>query len=691
MMRDYLFNLLPAIYRFHDERQGSQLKAYLRVLDAQLEDLETDTLRIYDNNFVETCEPWVLPYLGQLVGLNPLDFANIELSQQRSRVGNALAFARRKGTHAALEKVLSSATGWGIRVVVNQRQINTTQSVRAPMGDSGRLVDLRGGEASWVGTSFEQSSRCVGIRGLTHGPNGSGQGGNQPANVGIHIWRLKSFYLDSVRPCAQPGGHFFRASPIDRDRRFYKLPVPWRDLNRLADIGTLPGPLFSGPLESADEFFRAELAMGTRFLNETIFRRTHYTVSLDGRPIPLEHVRHFNLEPWPNPADLPALTSNTYPTPDGSSKTFPIEVYVDVTHGRLAFPHPVESHRVHLSWAYGSVSELGGGPYHRAEGLLPTSQVEAFVCRNGEADPRRGLFNELADALSYGLLDTGRPAFHTIRILDNDTYQLPEQAYELWPNQQLAVEAANGHRPCLRGQFHFHQRQGGGLVSLDGLLLHGSIRISGGDQGTNFKLTLNHMTLLPGTEPTLEVLQNETTPALHLTCYHSIVGALRLAHDLARLDFQDSIVDGTITSQSDTDAMGFAIAAFQRCTVLGSVQLRELALATNSLFLQPVLVRQRNVGQVRFCYYPEGSLLPSAFECLSGEEQRPRFESTSYDDEAYCQLSQAGPARLLDGAEDGGELGAYHLVGQGRRLAALKQVLEEHLPFGLIPDTRFVS
>lgn len=690
-MRDYLFNLLPAIYRFHDERQGSQLRAYLRVLDAQLEDLETDTLRIYDNNFVETCEPWVLPYLGQLVGLNPLDFANIELSQQRSRVGNALAFARRKGTHAALEKVLSSATGWGIRVVVNQRQINATQSVRAPMGDGGRLVDLRRGEATWVGTSFEQSSRCVGIRGLTQGSNSSGQGGNQPANVGIHIWRLKSFYLSGVCPCAQPGGHFFRSSPIDRDRKFYKLPVPWRDPNRLADIGTLPGPLFSGPLASADESFRAELAMGTHFLNETIYRRTHYTVYLDGRPIPLEHVQHFNLEPWPKPTDLPAHTLNTYPTPDGSSKTFPIEVYVDVAHGRLAFPQPVASDRVRVDWAYGAVSELGGGPYHRASGLLPTSQIEAFVCRNGQADPRRGLFNELADALSFGLEDTDRPRFQTIRILDNDTYQLPDHVYELWPNQQLIVEAANGHRPCLRGQLHCHQRQGGGLVSLNGLLLHGAIRISGGDQATNLKLALNHMTLLPGDQPSIEVVQSETTPALHLTCYRSIVGTLHLAHDLARLDFQDSIIDGALTTQSDLNSMGFAIAAFQRCTVLGPVQLRELAMAANCLFLQPVLVRQRNVGQVRFCYYPEGSLLPSAFECLSGDELRPRFESTSYDDEAYCQLSQAGPPRLLDGAEDGGELGVYHHVGQGRRLAALQQVLEEHLPFGLIPDIRFVS
>ncbi len=689
-MRDYLFNLLPAIYRFHDERQGSQLKAYLRVLDAQLEDLETDTLRIYDNNFVETCEPWALPYLGQLVGLNPLDFANLELSQQRARVGNALAFARRKGTHAALEKVLSSATGWGIRVVVNQRQINTTQSVRAPMGEGARLVDLRGGEAAWVGTSFEQSSRMVGIRGAAQGSN-AGQGGNQPSNVGIHIWRLRSYFLDGIRPSPQPGNQFFRASPLDRDRRFYKLPVPWRDPNGLADIGTLPGRLFSGPLEAADESFRAALAMGTRFLNETIYRRTHYTVFLNDRPIPLEHVLHAKLEPWPDPASLSARTLNSYPTPDGSSRAFPTEVYVDVDHGRLAFPSPVDPERVRISWAYGAVSELGGGPYHRACGLLPTSQVEAFVCRRGQADPRRGLFHELADALFYGVLDSGQPHFHTIRILDNDTYQLPERAYELGPNQQLVIEAANGQRPCLLGTLKVHQRQGGGKLALDGLLLNGSIQISGGALGASLKLTLNHVTLLPGAEPSLEMVEDDTTPALHLACYRSITGALCIAHDLARLDIQDSIVDGAIRGHGESYAQSFAIAAFQRCTVLGPVQLRELALAVNSLFLQPVVVRQRNIGQVRFCYYPEGSLLPSAFECISGDEERPRFESTHYDDEAYCQLSPAGPPRLLEGAEDGGELGAYHHVGQGRRLAALKQVLEEHLPFGLIPEFRFVT
>jgi hypothetical protein len=50
---------------------------------------------------------------------------------------------------------------------------------------------------------------------------------------------------------------------------------------------------------------------------------------------------------------------------------------------------------------------------------------------------------------------------------------------------------------------------------------------------------------------------------------------------------------------------------------------------------------------------------------------------------AYMQLSASCPAAITTGAEDGGEMGAFHLVQQAQRLANLRNALEEYLRVGL--------
>jgi hypothetical protein len=49
------------------------LRKLLGVVAAQLEVLRTDLAQIYDDQFIETCAEWVLPYIGDLVGIRPLD------------------------------------------------------------------------------------------------------------------------------------------------------------------------------------------------------------------------------------------------------------------------------------------------------------------------------------------------------------------------------------------------------------------------------------------------------------------------------------------------------------------------------------------------------------------------------------------------------------------------------------------
>ena len=65
---DRLYELLPAVYRNRDTDRGGPLRALLRVIAEQVKLVETDIARMYDNWFIETCEDWVVPYIGDLVG-----------------------------------------------------------------------------------------------------------------------------------------------------------------------------------------------------------------------------------------------------------------------------------------------------------------------------------------------------------------------------------------------------------------------------------------------------------------------------------------------------------------------------------------------------------------------------------------------------------------------------------------------
>ena len=95
---DKLYELLPAIIRQRDSERGEPLRALVAVLAGQGRLVEGDLQRLYDNLFIETCDDWVVPYLGDLLGVRGLHDTGAAGFSQRGRVANTLAYRRRKGT-----------------------------------------------------------------------------------------------------------------------------------------------------------------------------------------------------------------------------------------------------------------------------------------------------------------------------------------------------------------------------------------------------------------------------------------------------------------------------------------------------------------------------------------------------------------------------------------------------------------
>ena len=100
-----------------DAEQGYPLRALLRVIAEQVNLVEDDIAQLYDNWFIETCEDWVVPYIGDLIGYGrcttrdgrarraaaPRTRATAILIPRRE-VANTIRYRRRKGTLALLER-----------------------------------------------------------------------------------------------------------------------------------------------------------------------------------------------------------------------------------------------------------------------------------------------------------------------------------------------------------------------------------------------------------------------------------------------------------------------------------------------------------------------------------------------------------------------------------------------------------
>jgi hypothetical protein len=142
---DQLYALLPAIYRTRDAENGYPLQALLTVIAGQSAILEGNIQQLYDDQFIETCASWVIPYIGDLVGSNTIYEISGAASGRRAEVANTIGYRRRKGTLLCLEQVAMDVSGLPAAAVEFFRRLITTESMRHVRPHHSATVDLRRG------------------------------------------------------------------------------------------------------------------------------------------------------------------------------------------------------------------------------------------------------------------------------------------------------------------------------------------------------------------------------------------------------------------------------------------------------------------------------------------------------------------------------------------------------------------
>ncbi len=701
-----LYNLLPAVYRLRDVERGEPLRALLGVIERELRLIEADIDRLYDNWFIETCDEWVVPYIGDLLGVRGLLPTHGAAFSQRGRVANALAYRRRKGTAAMLEQLARDVTGWPARVVEFFELLSTTQYLNHVRLHNRTTVSLRDiNQLELINTPFERAAHTAEAR---HIDNGRGKY-NIP-NIGIFLWRLGSYQVQrsAARALATPGRYAF--NPLGIDAPLFNAPRTEAEITQLAGEANVPAPLRRRALYDELESLRESIVSGATptpiyFGSDPVLEVWTRTIASDPfAPILPEEMQICNLDGTNQP-----------------SASF--KVAVDPALGRLAFPAGATPDAVQVSYAYGFSGDLGGGPYNRrasvAQWLDPIARpvqwqigvTQDQAIRDSAEDPDQ-LTDTLASAVAaWKAWSASHPGgFGVIAIMDSGSYVeslTGASAIEIPSASRLAIVAADwpgdpsagptrrtigqltpsGARPHLQGNLSARGTAPAGDVApgeliIDGLLIEGKLTVLAGNLGS---LLVNHTTLVPnsgGLAVNTGAGAGQQNQSLLITLQRSISGPLAIGDAPRLLRLTESIIDG-----GSGAAIVAGAAEIDACTIFGSSAFRTLD-ASNSIFTGNVTVARRQAGCVRFCYLPLGSRAPRRYRCqprdaLAAKRVFPAFTSATYGDPAYAQLAVGCPPEILTGADDEGELGAWHVLQTTQRLANLRASLDEFLRFGL--------
>lgn len=381
---DYLYELLPAIYRQRDEEQNQPLGALLRVIGEQVNLVEANIDELYENLFVETSQEWAVPYIGDLIGYRPVheagtpgDVVTLQAQQRnkilipRREVANTIRYRRRKGTLALLELLANDVSGWPARAAEFYRLLFFAQALNHLQPTRGQTVDLRRQAAlDRLHGPFDKVAHIVDIRPINSDHT---RGHYNIPTVGLFVWRLRAYPItDAPAYCQEEAGtHCYTFSALANDTPLYTSPAPEVEPDHLAGELNLPIPI----RRYAFQEHTADYYGATKSIE--IWVEDWVEGFETRRPIPVERIV---------PADLTGWHYRPHPG----------RVAVDPELGRIAFPpRQVPDGDVWVTFHYGFSGSVGGGEYERllqqqTEDLLGADDLREpsnFVARLQDNSP----------------------------------------------------------------------------------------------------------------------------------------------------------------------------------------------------------------------------------------------------------------------------------------------------------------
>jgi hypothetical protein len=671
------WQMIPGIYREMDAATPTPgvLRALVGVFARQAARVHRSNDRAWEDMFIEFCDDWAVPYLGDLVGTRLIPISTSRA--RRADVAKTIYYRRRAGTLAVLEELIVDVTGWEGVVVEQFRRLARTAHLLEPPPPmlagrltgtlQGGLPDIRRADANeLVGGPFEEFNHTVDVRQYVGGIDGRY---NIP-KLGFYLYRLQSLLIDGVIPAELVAGDPTRwtLDPSGRDVPLYMAsarppPLPGRGGGwQRARPWDLPAPLTCRLLDDSDA--RPDLLPPD---SGVLPDGAHPAVRLrePAGLIGISSVAGVNLANWA--ADLATWRATTT-----------VRAAVDPARGRLLFVNnpPADPAQFRVGYYAASPGPVGAGPYPRTQQLvrdltLPDGTIQHIA--PGDVISGGGLVTSAA-------LAAGRP----VQIEDSASYN---GNLMLGPVPRITILAAEGARPYVALGTDLTVQGNDGDVVIDGLWLGG-----GHDlvlTGTFNSVTLNNVTLDPGglradgsaITPTRLVIEGLVR---QLTIVASILPVLRSSGTGA--SESTAISDSIVAAPAGAPgiALGLGLVTLRRVTLDGDIGVRRLD-ASDVLITGTASVEDTQDGCFRFSGAGPGSIVPHPYRAVTVADPTPLFVSRRFGDGAYYQLSAAAPAAIARGAESGAEMGAYAAQMNPIKLDSLAAKAGEYMPFGLIP------
>jgi hypothetical protein len=161
---------------------------------------------------------------------------------------------------------------------------------------------------------------------------------------------------------------------------------------------------------------------------------------------------------------------------------------------------------------------------------------------------------------------------------------------------------------------------------------------------------------------------------------HALMAGLEL-EGTGRLQIRDSVIDAREVAGDMAITADEGEVHLERTTLAGEVACRVIH-ASETIFNDDVMVTDRFRGCVRYSRVTSASVLPRIHRVV--EDVALAFESRNRHDPAHVRLSASADRRVLAGAEDGSEMGAFHDVHLALRYEGYRRRLEESTPAGLM-------
>jgi hypothetical protein len=412
--------------------------------------LEQDIDQLYDNWFVETCEPWVLPYIAALVGASPMrEIGTDQAGLLRAYIANLLQYRQAKGTAAVIEQVARDVSGWSVVAVEFFQRLATAQHVNQIRRHVPVFADLRNAAARSSRSPFSSMAHAAAA-----GPPAGWSGRFNIPHLGLFIWRHaaapiwpvedgKPGYLGGAQPRLDvPDPGQLRFDPLGRDLPLVNRPAPDLSVAARMTARTVPAPLSRDAVHAA---LNAARSTGTS-PDHWFEQAPPFRVRLEGIELGPDKLYCCNLE---------ADETGAWRRPANSG-----EVMVDPVLGRLSLHAADEGKAVETGYALAQAFDIGGGAYDRRASLEqwladfviagepPPWQIGVSRIDGAESDdpdqagPVVASMREAVNRWNAFATDGARGI---IAVLDNATYSeaLDNTSRILLPRgSQLAIVAA---------------------------------------------------------------------------------------------------------------------------------------------------------------------------------------------------------------------------------------------------------